>query len=55
MNLENVKLKIDNYFNEVPADELYEKLTKDYGMSGYDLDNEQSEQMLNVPLSAEIA
>lgn len=55
MKLEDVKLKIDNYFDTISAEELYKKLTEDYGMKGYKLDDPESEQLSHVPLSAEIA
>ena len=55
MRLEEVKLKIDHYFDSVPAEELYKKLTENYGMQGYSLDDKESEMLAHAPLSVEIA
>ena len=55
MKLDNVKLKIDNHFNNISAEELYQKLTEEYGMQGYDLDDKDTEVMANIPMVAEIA
>lgn len=32
MTLESVKLKIDNHFETISPEELYKKLTEEYGM-----------------------
>ena len=55
VTLDSVKLKIDNHFNSISAEELYQKLTEKYGMRGYDLDDKENEIMANIPMSAEIA
>ena len=55
MTLESVKLKIDNHFNSMSAEDLYHKLTEEYGMQGYDLNDKETEMMANIPISAEIA
>ena len=55
MKLESVKLKIDNHFNSISAEELYKKLTDEYGMQGYDLDDKETAMMASIPVSAEIA
>lgn len=55
MTLENVKLKIDDHFDSISAEELYKKLTEEYGMQGYNLDDKETEIMASIPLSAEIA
>lgn len=55
MTLESVKLKIDNHFDSITAEDLYNKLTEEYGMQGYDLDDKETEMMANIPISAEIA
>ena len=55
MTLESVKLKIDNHFDSISPEELYKNLTEDYGMKGYDLDDKETEIMVNIPMPAEIA
>ena len=55
MTLESVKLKIDNHFNSISAEDLYHKLTEEYGMQGYDLNDKETVMMANIPISAEIA
>ena len=39
MKLKDVQQKIDNYLDNVSADELLQTLTGKYGMSEYDMNN----------------
>ena len=39
MKLENVKSKIDAYFDGVKSEELVKTLTEKFGMQEYDFDN----------------
>lgn len=39
MTFEEVKTKVDNYFDKVSAEELLEKLTEKYGMREYDFND----------------
>lgn len=55
MKLENVKSKIDAYFDGVKSEELVKTLTEKFGMQEYDFDNINAIPDEHIVGNAEIA